>query len=44
MALGILGETQILDYTNSQMVMIKTGSTKIQTGVFKIIHLINLDQ
>lgn len=37
-----LADTQILDYSNAQSVQIKTGTARIQTGTFRIIHVINI--
>lgn len=39
-----VGEFQIMEYTNSRLVVINTGSAKIQTGVFKLIHTIDLEK
>lgn len=38
------GEIQILDFSNSQLISINTGQTKIQNGNFKLIHTIDLNQ
>lgn len=35
-------EVQILDYTNSQLVSIHLGQTRLQNGNFKLIHVLNL--
>lgn len=40
----VSGEVQILDYTNSQFITLNTGQTKIQTGHFKLIHDIGIEQ
>lgn len=37
-------ETQIFDYTHSKLVAINTGTANIQTGTFKIIHVIEIDK
>jgi hypothetical protein len=39
-----MGESQILDYSYSQIVAIETGKAKIQNGQFKLIHVIELEQ
>lgn len=41
---AILAETQILDYTNSQIITIEMGTARLQTGTFKIVHIIELDE
>lgn len=33
-----------MDYTNSQLVTMNSGQAKIQTGTFKLIHTINMDE
>lgn len=33
-----------MDFSNSQIVSLHTGQTRIQNGHFKLIHIINLDQ
>ena len=38
------GEIQILDFSTSQIVSIHTGRAKIQTGNFKLIHVIDLNE
>lgn len=35
-------DVRILDYTNAQLISIRTGNVRIQTGNFRIIHIINL--
>lgn len=35
---------EILDFSNSQIVLFHTGRAKIQDGNFKLIHTINIDQ
>ena len=35
---------QLLDFTNSLLVSIHTGQAKLQTGNFKLIHVIDLDE
>lgn len=35
---------QILDYTNSQVVTLDAGQVKLQTGTFKLIHIIDTDR
>lgn len=37
-------ETQIFDYSNSQLVTLKDGTGRIQNGIFKIIHIIDLGE
>lgn len=37
-------ETQIFDYTHSKLVAINTGTANIQTGNFRIIHVIEIDK
>lgn len=41
---AILAETQVLDYSNSQIITIEMGTAKLQTGTFKIVHIIELDE
>lgn len=36
-------EIKILDYSNSQIIPINTGYAKVQTGTFKLIHVIEPD-
>lgn len=36
------GEIQILDYSNSKLVALHSGLAKVQTGGFKIVHIIDL--
>ena len=33
-----------MDYSNSRLVVINTGTAKIQNGVFKLVHTIDLIQ
>lgn len=35
-------EVQILDYTNSQLISVHLGQTRLQNGNFKLIHVLNL--
>lgn len=37
-------DVQILDYTNSQLVILKTGTARIQNGNLKLIHIFQMDQ
>lgn len=37
-------DVKILDYTNSQIVTLNAGVAKLQTGTFKIIHIIETDE
>lgn len=37
-------ETQIFDYTHSNLVAIETGTASIQTGTFKIVHVFELEK
>lgn len=37
-------DVKILDYTNSQIVALNTGVAKLQTGTFRIIHIIETDE
>lgn len=44
MIVHVFGNVQILDYSNSELITIDTGLVKIQTGVFKIIHIIEINK
>ncbi|KNE87665.1 hypothetical protein PSTG_18944, partial [Puccinia striiformis f. sp. tritici PST-78] len=39
-----MANIQILDYSRSQLVTIDSGPAKMQTGTFKIVHIIELQQ
>lgn len=41
---SIKSETQILDYSNSQIIATQTGLSKLVIGTFKILHVIDLEQ
>lgn len=41
---GCFGITEILDYSQSEIVVIENGVGKIQTGSFRVLHFINLDE
>lgn len=38
------GDVQVLDYTNAEIVALEAGTVRIQTGTFRIIHVIDLEQ
>lgn len=40
----VKSETQILDYSNAQIVATETGQSKLVTGTFKLLHVIDLEQ
>lgn len=44
MITNIRTETQILDYSNAQVIATEIGQSKIVSGTFKILHVIDLDQ
>lgn len=37
-------EVEILDYTHSQLVVLKSGTAKIQSGNLKLIHIFQMEQ
>lgn len=37
-----MSESQILDHSNSQLITINLGNSKLQNGTFKLIHMIDL--
>lgn len=39
-----MADIKILDYSNSQIVTLNSGPAKLETGTFKIIHVIEIDE
>jgi len=37
-------DVQITDYTNSDIVTLSTGLAKVQTGIFRVIHIIDIKE
>lgn len=37
-------DVQITDYTNSDIVTLTTGLAKVQTGIFRVIHIIDIKE
>lgn len=40
---AVMAEVKVLDYSNSRVVAIDTGTAKLRTGAVKLIHVIDLD-